>query len=66
MAALAIQAAGDDGQGHLSVDIRAQRAVLRLQSATEWAVTGLDIGLAQAISAALRSEERRVGKECRL
>jgi 4a-hydroxytetrahydrobiopterin dehydratase len=52
-AALAVQAAGADGQGHLSVDIRAQRAVLRLQSAAEWAVTGLDIGLAQTISAAL-------------
>ena len=52
-AALAVQAAGADGQGHLSVDIRAQRAVLRLQSATQWAVTGLDIGLAQTISAAL-------------
>jgi 4a-hydroxytetrahydrobiopterin dehydratase len=52
-AALAVQAAGEDGQDHLSVDIRAQRAVLRLQSATQWAVTGLDIGLAHTISAAL-------------
>jgi 4a-hydroxytetrahydrobiopterin dehydratase len=52
-AALAVQAASADGQSHLSVDIRAQRAVLRLQSAAEWAVTGLDIGLAHTISAAL-------------
>ncbi|EHB44265.1 hypothetical protein MycrhDRAFT_6885 [Mycolicibacterium rhodesiae JS60] len=53
VAALAIQAVGDDGQGHLSVDIRAERAVLRLQSVDQWAVTGLDIGLAHTISAAL-------------
>lgn len=63
VAALAIQAAGEDGQGHLSVDIRAERAVLRLQSADQWAVTGLDIDLAHTISAALadRGLGRRPG-----
>jgi 4a-hydroxytetrahydrobiopterin dehydratase len=61
VAALAVQAAGDDGQGHLSVDIRAQRTVLRLQSATQWAVTGLDIGLAHTISAELTSRGLRLG-----
>jgi 4a-hydroxytetrahydrobiopterin dehydratase len=60
-AALAVQAAGDDGQGHLSVDIRAQRTVLRLQSADQWAVTGLDIRLADTISAELTSRGLRVG-----
>lgn len=53
VAALAIQAAGDDGQGHLSIDIRAERTVLRLQSANEWAVTAVDIRLAHTMSAAL-------------
>jgi hypothetical protein len=38
---------------HLSVDIRAHRAVLRLQSADDLAVTPADIGLVQTISAAL-------------
>ncbi|WP_445169716.1 VOC family protein [Mycolicibacterium sp. Dal123E01] len=59
-AAVAVQAAGDDGQGHLSVDIRAQRAVLRLQSPTEWAVTKVDIVLAQAISTALTGHGLRL------
>lgn len=53
VAALAIQAAGDDGHGHLNVDIRAERVVLRLQSAAQWAVTDLDLELAQTISVAL-------------
>ncbi|WP_319433042.1 VOC family protein [Mycobacterium sp. RTGN5] len=61
VAALAVQAAGDDGQDHLSVDIRAQRTVLRLQSATQWAVTGLDIGLAHTISTELTSRGLRLG-----
>jgi 4a-hydroxytetrahydrobiopterin dehydratase len=61
MAAAAVQAAGDDGHGHLSVDIRAQRAVLRLQTATQWAVTGRDIGLAHTISAALTARGMRPG-----
>ncbi|NTY58553.1 VOC family protein [Mycolicibacterium sphagni] len=60
VAALAVQAAGDAGQGHLSVDIRADRAVLRLQSATQWAVTGLDIGLAHRISAELTGRGLRL------
>jgi 4a-hydroxytetrahydrobiopterin dehydratase len=61
-AALAVQAAGDDGQDHLSVDIRAQCAVLRLQSATQWTVTGLDIGLAHTISAALSGRGLRLAR----
>lgn len=51
-ASLAVSAAGADGQGHLTVDIRGDRAVLRLQSAAGW-VTGRDIRLAHRVSAAL-------------
>ncbi len=53
VAALAVQAAGDVGQGHLNVDIRPRCAVLRLQSVEQWAVSGVDIDLAQTISAEL-------------
>ncbi|MCV7179028.1 VOC family protein [Mycolicibacterium sphagni] len=60
VAALAVEAAGDDGQGHLSVDIRAQRAVLRLQSAAQSAMTALDIQLAQTISVALTGRGLRL------
>ncbi len=52
-ASLAVSAAGADGQGHLTVDIRADRAVLRLQSAEAGAVTGRDIRLAHRVSGAL-------------
>lgn len=52
-ASLAVWAVGADGQGHLTVDIRADRAVLRLQSADAGAVTGRDIRLALAVSNAV-------------
>jgi 4a-hydroxytetrahydrobiopterin dehydratase len=52
-ASLSVSAVGVDGQGHLTVDIRADRAVLRLQSAGVGGVTGLDIRLAHQVSAAL-------------
>jgi 4a-hydroxytetrahydrobiopterin dehydratase len=52
-ASLAVSAAGADGQGHLTVDIRADRAVLRLQSAEAGWVTGRDIRLAHRASGAL-------------
>jgi 4a-hydroxytetrahydrobiopterin dehydratase len=52
-ASLSVSAVGVDGQGHLTVDIRADRAVLRLQSAGVAGVTGLDIRLAHQASAAL-------------
>ncbi|MCX2932284.1 VOC family protein [Mycobacterium sp. CVI_P3] len=58
-AVMAVQIAGADGQDNLSVDITAQRALLRLQSASQWAVTGLDIALAHRISAALTSHGLR-------
>lgn len=52
-ASLAVSAAGADGQGHLTVDIRADRAVLRLQSAEAGWMTGRDIRLAHRVSGAL-------------
>jgi 4a-hydroxytetrahydrobiopterin dehydratase len=44
---------GADGQGHLTVDVRADRAVLRLQSVDVGAVTGRDIRLALEVSNAV-------------
>jgi 4a-hydroxytetrahydrobiopterin dehydratase len=52
-ASLAVSAAGADGQGHLTVDIRGDRAALRLQSAEAGWVTGRDIRLAHRVSRAL-------------
>ena len=49
-ASVAVTSVGADGQGHLTVDIRADRAVLRLQSADAGAVTGRDIRLAHDVS----------------
>ena len=50
---VAISAVGVDGQGHLTADIRADRAVLRLQSAETGGVTGCDVRLAHTVSGAL-------------
>jgi 4a-hydroxytetrahydrobiopterin dehydratase len=55
IAALAVSTTGADGQGHLSVDIRADRTVLRLQSGDDCRVTGRDIRLAREVSTALAS-----------
>jgi 4a-hydroxytetrahydrobiopterin dehydratase len=52
-ASAAVAAVGTDGQGHLTVDIRADRAILRLQSADVGAVTGRDLRLARAVSNAV-------------
>jgi 4a-hydroxytetrahydrobiopterin dehydratase len=52
-ASLAVKSVGVEGQRHLTVDIRADRAVLRLQSAQAAAVTGRDIRLAREIAQAL-------------
>ena len=56
----AVSAAGPDGQGHLTADIRADRAVLRLQSADACAVTGRDIRLAHDVSQALTARGWRL------
>jgi 4a-hydroxytetrahydrobiopterin dehydratase len=59
-ASLAVSAVRADGQGHLTVDIRADRAVLRLQSAEVGAVTGRDIRLAHDVSGALAARGLRL------
>jgi 4a-hydroxytetrahydrobiopterin dehydratase len=59
-ASLAVSAVGADGQGHLTVDIRADRTVLRLHSADVGAVTGRDIRLAQEVSRQLTAEGFRL------
>jgi 4a-hydroxytetrahydrobiopterin dehydratase len=52
-ASLSVAAVGADGLGHLTIDVRADRAVLRLQSADLGGVTGRDVRLAHAVSGAL-------------
>ncbi len=59
VAALAVSAS--DTHGHLTVDVRADRAVLRLQSAAAGAVTGDDIRLAHDVSSALTAKGFRLG-----
>lgn len=49
----AVHAAGSDASGHLSIDIRADRAVLRLRTRDACAVTGRDVALAREVSHAL-------------
>lgn len=49
----AVHAAGPDASGHLSIDIRADRAVLRLRTRDAHAVTERDLALAGAVSQAL-------------
>jgi 4a-hydroxytetrahydrobiopterin dehydratase len=53
VALLSVSAVGSDGHGHLTVDIRADRAVLKLQSAGVLGVTGRDVRLAHVVSGAL-------------
>jgi len=53
VASVSVAAVGADGQGHLTVDIRADRTVLRLQSAAVGRVTGRDVRLAHEVSEAL-------------
>lgn len=58
-AAVAVAAAGADGDGHLNVDLRADRMLLRLQTAATGTVTGLDLRLAGRVSAALAQRSLR-------
>lgn len=53
VADIAVQAAGADGAGHLTVDLHADRVVLRLHSLAVGAVTKLDLRLAPQLSTAL-------------
>jgi 4a-hydroxytetrahydrobiopterin dehydratase len=58
-AAISVSAVGADGHGHLTVDIRSDGAMLRLQSADVGAVTGRDVRLAQQVSHALAAKGMR-------
>jgi 4a-hydroxytetrahydrobiopterin dehydratase len=60
VAALAADTVGVGGDGHLSIDVRADRAVFRLQSAAVGAVTGLDIRLAQTLASQLSARGSRL------
>ncbi|WP_328354185.1 4a-hydroxytetrahydrobiopterin dehydratase [Mycobacterium sp. NBC_00419] len=55
VAAVAAEAAGGDGDGHLSVDVRADRAILRLQSTALGGMTDLDVRLARSLATALNA-----------
>jgi 4a-hydroxytetrahydrobiopterin dehydratase len=55
VAAIAAAGVGTDGQDHLTVDVRAERAVLRLMPPLGGLVTGLDVRLAREVSEALAS-----------
>ncbi|CAN5158803.1 VOC family protein [soil metagenome] len=53
IASVAAAAAGDDGDGHLDIDLRSTRVVLRLMDTTSGATTGRDLRLAHQITEAL-------------
>ncbi|GAA5195904.1 VOC family protein [Rugosimonospora acidiphila] len=53
VAAIAGAACGDDADGHLWVDVRADRALLHLQTLALAGVTPVDVRLAAAVNAAL-------------
>jgi 4a-hydroxytetrahydrobiopterin dehydratase len=56
---LAVGSVGAEGDGHLSADLHADRAVLRLHTLTVGAVTGHDLRLASVITAALSERSLR-------
>jgi 4a-hydroxytetrahydrobiopterin dehydratase len=58
-ASTAVSAVGPDGEGHLTVDIRPDRAVLRLHAADVGAVTGCDVRLAGVVSGVLSTAPGR-------
>ena len=60
-ARVAVDSVGSDGDGHLSVDLHADRAVLRLHTVAVGAVTGHDLRLAPVITAALAERSLRTG-----
>jgi 4a-hydroxytetrahydrobiopterin dehydratase len=60
VAALVVGAVGADGDGHLNVDVRSDRAVLRLQSAVDGGVTGVDLALARWVATALAGRGLRL------
>ena len=58
-AATAATAVGDEGEGHLTADIHADRVVVRLHTTSAGTVTGHDLRLAPRITAALAERSLR-------
>jgi 4a-hydroxytetrahydrobiopterin dehydratase len=58
-ATIVVSAAGADGDGHLSVDLHADRIVLRLHTTTVGSVTEHDLGLAHRVTEALTARGLR-------
>ncbi|MET0701994.1 MAG: VOC family protein [Mycobacterium sp.] len=56
VASVAASAAGDDGDGHLDIDLRAGRAVLRLMDSRTGATTVRDLRIASQITEALAAQ----------
>jgi 4a-hydroxytetrahydrobiopterin dehydratase len=56
VAAAAAAAAGPEGDGHLDIDLRTDRAVLRLMDTAAGATTGRDLRLARQITEALAAQ----------
>jgi 4a-hydroxytetrahydrobiopterin dehydratase len=63
VAQAAVSACGDEADGHLRCDLRADRVVLTLQSAPHAAVTDRDVELSRRISAAARDLGSETGPE---
>jgi 4a-hydroxytetrahydrobiopterin dehydratase len=58
-ARVGVDSVGHDGDGHLSADLHADRAVLRLQTVAVGTVTGHDLRLAPVVTAALAARSLR-------
>ncbi|MGH3640041.1 MAG: VOC family protein [Mycobacterium sp.] len=58
-AVAAVAPVGADGDGHLSLDLHADRVVLRLQTAATGGVTEHDLGLARTVTDALAARALR-------
>jgi 4a-hydroxytetrahydrobiopterin dehydratase len=56
VATVAAAAVGPEGDGHLDIDLRADRAVLRLMDTAAGATTGRDLRLARQITEALTAQ----------
>jgi 4a-hydroxytetrahydrobiopterin dehydratase len=60
-ARFAVDSVGANGQGHLTAELFCERVVLRLHSPAVGAVTGLDLRLAAAVTAALAEQSLTTG-----
>jgi 4a-hydroxytetrahydrobiopterin dehydratase len=60
IAVVAAKACGDDADGHLRVDVRADRVELVLQNAATGRVTARDVALAEHVTAAVQQRGRSI------